>query len=411
MKILYNIFVEFLIFGMKIATFFNEKAKKGVEGRSKSEAIIRRKFSETDRVIWMHAASLGEYEQGLPVLQQLKQKFPGRKVLVTFFSPSGYEIVVKKNHIADAVCYLPFDRKADVQRFCGNFQTEIFFTVKYDFWYNLLETLKENGAKVFVVSALFYERQIFFKPYGKWFVRKLNETVSFFFHQNSSSLKLSETVGLENGAVSGDTRFDRVKQNLMRDNSVDFIGEFKGNSKLVVFGSSWEAEENIAEILAENQQVKIILAPHDLKRIPEIQKKFPSAKLYSEFQNETNSFDFQTLIIDSVGLLSKIYNYAGIAVVGGGFHSKGLHNILEAAVFGVPVIFGDHYRKNPEADALILANGAKSFTDEKSAAEFIFELLKNPQQISEMGNAARQFVENQPDATEIIIGKIEEIMS
>ena len=357
MKLLYNISIFHLELAFKVLSWFNDKIKRGLEGRKQSLEIVKSKISKDDKVIWMHAASLGEYEQGLPVLEKLKEKYPNHKVLVTFFSPSGYENVVKKNK-EDVLCYLPFDKKSTISEFVKAVHPEIFFTVKYDFWYHLLDELKKQNAKVFVISALFYENQVYFKPQGKWFVRELKKNVDWIFHQTEKSLSLALKVGLSKGSVSGDTRFDRVKQIKNRDNLVEYISEFKGNNQLIVFGSSWEAEERIAKILSEKlKNFKIIIAPHDLKRVEHLKQIFPKAILYSELeQSQISNLKSQILIIDCIGLLSKLYSYADIAIVGGGFHDKGLHNILEAATFGIPVIFGNQYKKNPEADGLIAQN-------------------------------------------------------
>ncbi|VXA96479.1 3-deoxy-D-manno-octulosonic acid transferase [Chryseobacterium sp. 8AT] len=409
MAILYSIFVNLLIFGMKVLSLFNDKTKKGVEGRKQSLETVKSAFSSSDKVLWMHAASLGEYEQGLPVLEKLKKNFPDHKILITFFSPSGYENVVKKKHIADAVCYLTFDRKNTVKEFISQFDCELFFTVKYDYWYNLLAELKHKNIKTFVISALFYERQSFFTTYGKWFVKQLKQNITWFFHQTQHSYVLAKHIGLLNSSVTGDTRFDRVKQLRLRNNHVDFVEEFISGKKAIVFGSSWHAEEKIAKIISgKNENLKIIIAPHDLKRVDNLKEIFPSAILYSELQNSPTlqPSNSQTLIIDSIGLLSKLYFYADVAIVGGGFHEAGLHNILEAATFGVPVIFGNHYKKNPEADQLILAKGGKSFENENSAAQFVLDLFKNEKMRLEMSENAEQFVTKQPDSSELILQKI-----
>lgn len=397
---------------MKVGAIFNDKLKKGIEGRKESLKIVQNSFSKTDQVIWMHAASLGEYEQGLPVLEKLKAKFPKHKILITFFSPSGYENVINKNNIADAICYLPFDLSKYLLEFTAQFQTEIFLTVKYEYWYNLLTHLKKNDAKIYVISALFYENQILFKPYGSFFKNKLKQNIDWFFHQTEKSCELAKSIGLEKSSVSGDTRFDRVKQFQTRDNFVAYIQEFKKDKKLLIFGSSWESEEKIAEIIVKKiPQTKIIITPHDLKRISSILNKFPKAVLYSQFSKTQKLKEPKTqiLIIDSIGLLSKLYSYADLAVIGGGFHSAGLHNILEAATFGVPTIFGDHYQNNPEADALILENGAKSFNNEIKAADFILNLMNEKNDISklkELSLNAKHFIEAQPNSSEIILQKI-----
>lgn len=407
MSFLYNIFVNLLIFGMKVFSLFNDKTKKGVEGRKQSLHVVQSKLSKSDRVIWMHAASLGEYEQGLPVLEKLKEEFPAYKILVTFFSPSGYENVIKKKHIADAICYLPFDKKTTVKEFVSQFQTELFFTVKYDYWYHLLGELKNQGTKTYVISALFYESQSFFTSYGKWFVKQLQKNIDWFFHQTELSYALAKSVGLNNSSIAGDTRFDRVKQLRERDNQVRFIQYFIANQKTIVFGSSWQSEEKIAKMITEKENdLKIIIAPHDLKRVYHLQDIFPDALLYSQIQDSGFIQNTQVLIIDSIGLLSKLYSYADIAVVGGGFHDAGLHNILEAATFSVPVIFGNQYKKNPEADDLITAEGGKSFEKENEAADFILFLINDDETLQNMSQNAGKFVSEKPNSTKIILQKI-----
>ncbi|MFT3917864.1 3-deoxy-D-manno-octulosonic acid transferase [Cloacibacterium sp.] len=419
MKFLYNISIFHLELAFKILSLFNDKIKRGIEGRKKSLEIVKANISKTDKTIWMHAASLGEYEQGLPVLEKLKEKYPNHKILVTFFSPSGYENVVKKNK-EDILCYLPFDKKSTISEFVKAVNPEIFFTVKYDFWYHLLDELKKQNAKIYVISALFYDKQIYFKPQGKWFVNELKKNVDWIFHQTEKSFSLAQKVGLNKGSVSGDTRFDRVKQIKNRDNFVEFIAEFKGNEKLIVFGSSWEAEEKLAQNISQKlENFKIIIAPHDLKRVQNLKQIFSNAILYSEIvksqnretENETilqiNDFTTSTiLIIDCIGLLSKLYSYADIAIVGGGFHDKGLHNILEAATFGIPVIFGNKYKKNPEADSLIAQKGGKTFDNEQQASDFVLQLSKDSVLLDEMGENAGKFVHNQPNSSGIILKKI-----
>ncbi|MBL7880359.1 MAG: 3-deoxy-D-manno-octulosonic acid transferase [Chryseobacterium gambrini] len=406
MAFFYNIFIHLLIFGMKVFSLFNDKTKKGVEGRKESLEKVKSGFKKSDEVIWMHASSLGEYEQGLPVLEQLKERFADHKILVTFFSPSGYENVVKKKNIADVICYLPFDKKSAVKEFTGQFDVQLFFTVKYDYWYHLLDELKNKGAKTYVISALFYDRQSFFTSYGKWFVQQLQKNIDWFFHQTQMSFALAKSIGLTKSSVTGDTRFDRVKQLRYRDNRVDWIKDFIGEDKTVVFGSSWQAEEKIAlEVSQGSPYAKLIIAPHDLKRVSYLKQLFPEAILYSEI-NSGENFNSKILIIDSIGLLSKLYSYADVAVVGGGFHDAGLHNILEAATFGVPVIFGNQYRKNPEADGLISADGGRSFENAGLAADFVLFLINNEDSLQAMSENAEKFVSEKPNSTELILQKI-----
>jgi 3-deoxy-D-manno-octulosonic-acid transferase len=396
-----------MIFGMKIFSLFNDKAKKAIQGRKESLRKVQTGFSKRDKVIWMHASSLGEYEQGLPVLEQLKYKLPDHKILITFFSPSGYENVVKKKNIADVVCYLPFDRKTLVKEFVSQMNVALFFTVKYEYWYNLLEELKQKGVKTYVISALFYDTQSFFTSHGKWFVRQLQKNIDWFFHQTEMSYALAKNVGLTKSSVSGDTRFDRVKQLQNQDNHVEFIKDFIGLDKAVVFGSSWQAEEKIAEeVLQGSPYAKLIIAPHDLKRVQHLRQIFPDAVLYSTIHEMAGNFKSRVLIIDSIGLLSKLYSYADIAVVGGGFHSAGLHNILEAATFGVPVIFGNHYLKNPEADELISADGGRSFENAGLAADFVMFLINNEEMMQVMSENAKRFIAEKPESTALIVKKI-----
>lgn len=407
MVFFYNIFISLMVFGMKIFSLFNDKAKKGVLGRKESLQKIQSGFTAKDKVIWMHAASLGEYEQGLPVLEKLKEKFPDHKILITFFSPSGYENVVKRSNIADVICYLPFDKKAQIKEFVSYLNIDLFFTVKYEYWYNLLEELKQKGTKIYVISALFYDTQSFFTSHGKWFVQQLQKNVDWFFHQTEMSYALAKSIGLIQSSVTGDTRFDRVKQLRNQDNHVEFIKDFIGRDKAVVFGSSWQAEEKVAEeVLLGTPYAKLIIAPHDLKRVQHLKQVFPDAILYSTIKEKERNFKSRVLIIDSIGLLSKLYSYADIAVVGGGFHHAGLHNILEAATFGVPVIFGNHYRKNPEADELVSADGGKSFEKTGLAADFVMFLINNEEILCRMSENAKKFVAEKPESTALIVEKI-----
>ena len=237
----------------------------------------------------------------------------------------------------------------------------------------------------------------------------MKKNVDFFFHQTKHSTALAKGIGLKNSLTAGDTRYDRVRQLRLRDNSVEFIAAFKLDHKTIVFGSSWEAEERLAEMIAaKNKDVKLIIAPHDLKRVAHLKELFPAAILYSQISDKQSLryLNVKILIIDCIGLLSKLYSYGDLAIVGGGFHSKGLHNILEAATFGIPVFFGDQYTKNPEADELIARNGGKSFEDEFFAAPYLLALLKDDVSLQKMGENALKFIEGQPVASKIILSKI-----
>lgn len=413
MSVLYPIFVRLLVLGFKIGALFNSKLRLGLQGRKKSLQKVRSRISPEEPLLWMHAASLGEYEQGLPVLELLEKRYPNYKTLITFFSPSGYEIVERKNSNPQRVlCYLPFDLKSEISPFVNSLNTKIFFTVKYDYWYELIKQLNARSTKLFVVSALFYKNQVFFKPIGKPLVEKLKSGMHWFFHQTPQSLDLANSVGLSQGSVSGDTRYDRVKENVRKAASIPFIQEFKGLSPLLIFGSSWEAEEKIAyEISQLHPEAKIVIAPHDLTRLKKLKIQMPEALLYSEIMNAESEKcqNARVLIIDSIGKLSTLYGYGDLAVVGGGFHSKGLHNCLEAAAFGIPVFFGNKYKENPEADALIQANAAQSFSTTEEALYFISQLLRDSARLKTMGQNARDFVASQPSSATLILQKIEEI--
>lgn len=413
MSVLYPFFIRLLILGFKIGALFNAKLRLGLRGREKSLEKVRSRISLEEPVLWMHAASLGEYEQGLPVLELLERQYPHYKTLITFFSPSGYEVVERKNSNPNRVlCYLPFDLKSEMTPFVNSLNTQIFFTVKYDYWYELIKQLNASSTKLFVVSALFYKNQVFFKPIGKPLVEKLKKGIHWFFHQTLESLSLADSLGLTQGSVSGDTRFDRVKENVRQAVSIPFIPEFKGEHPLLIFGSSWEAEEKIAfEISHLHPEAKVLIAPHDLARLKKLRTLLPEALFYSEItsENSRKCRDARILVLDSIGMLSKVYGYGDLAVVGGGFHSKGLHNCLEAAAFGIPVFFGNQYRENPEADALIEAEAARSFSTVEEAQQYISQLLRDSDRLQAMGRNAGNFVDAQPSSATLILEKIEEI--
>ncbi|MDL1913518.1 MAG: 3-deoxy-D-manno-octulosonic acid transferase [Bergeyella sp.] len=405
---LYSLFIFFLRTGIALGSQFNDKLKKGHEGRKSSLDRVKKILHPQDSVLWMHAASLGEYEQGLPVFEQLKKHYFQCKTLLTFFSPSGYEFVERKTpNIADVICYLPYDEFYGMKAFVACFTPKIFFTVKYDFWYHLLSVLKERKTSVYVVSALFYDKQVFFRSYGKWMVKNLKMNVDTFFHQTERSKELAMSIGLMSSVFSGDTRMDRVKETVSKDLHIKGISAFCDKKLSIVFGSAWQGEDEIAQNIYERHpEIKLLIAPHDLKRVALLKKRFFSSVLYSEWKEQPVSEDFRVLIIDSIGLLSRLYSYGDIAVVGGGFHSGGLHNILEAAVFGLPVIFGNHYKKNPEADALISAGGAKTFSDTASASDFVSKLVSDSVLRKSMSLMSKDFVERQPSASALVVGKV-----
>ncbi|MDU8885873.1 glycosyltransferase N-terminal domain-containing protein [Yeosuana sp. MJ-SS3] len=374
---IYNIGITVVDFGLKCVAPFNNKIKLGVKGRAKTFDILKSKLNKSDKTLWFHCASLGEYEQGLPVFQDLKKLYKNHKIVLSFFSPSGYEIK-KDSSIADIVVYLPLDSKTNASNFIDIIRPELTVFVKYEIWPNYLSTLKQGNYKTILISALFRETQTFFRFYGK----KLKKALFAFDHiftQDQQSKDLLKSIGFNSVTVSGDTRFDRVLNQLDQDNLLPFIEAFKQDSLCFVAGSIWPEDE---EILVEyintqsSKKLKFILVPHDIKTpyIEKLQQKIKlNSVLYSKKENK-NLKDFQVLIIDTVGYLSRIYKYADIAYVGGGMGTKGLHNTLEAAVFGIPIIIGKNYSKHPEAISMIDHGGMFSVS-KLQEFEKIMELL------------------------------------
>jgi 3-deoxy-D-manno-octulosonic-acid transferase len=407
MLLLYNIVLLVAHQILKIVALFSSKIALFVNGRKTVFVTLQNKLSKNDKTIWFHAASLGEYEQGLPVMEAVKQKFPNHKLVLTFFSPSGYE-VRKNNTITDVTIYLPLDTKANAKRFLELVHPEMVFFIKYEFWPNYLNQIKKQNpkTKLYSISGIFRANQVFFKSYGR-FLRNALRNFDYFFVQNSESKKLLESIDFTNVQISGDTRFDRVVAILERDNSLDFIQNFKGNSKLIVVGSSWPKDEEFLSdyINSTSEDVKFIIAPHNIK--PEqiaslrsqINKKFI---LFSQKENAILS-DSQVFIIDTIGILTKIYSYADIAYVGGGFGNPGVHNILEPATFGVPIIIGPNFAHFAEATDLVHLNGVISVSN-KADLKRVFDLLLNSESIrKEKGAICSQFVQDYKGATNKIL--------
>ena len=379
-----------------------------VNGRKDVFPTLKNKIAPNDKTIWFHAASLGEFEQGLPVMEQIKKQFPQHKIIVTFFSPSGYE-VRKNNSIADVTVYLPLDTKSNAQKFLELVHPELVFFIKYEYWPNYLNELKKQNTKTYLISGIFRENQAFFKWYGG-FYRKALQTFDYFFVQNDSSKQLIQNIGFNNVKVSGDTRFDRVVSILERDNTLDFIEQFKNNQITIVVGSSWPKDENLLVNYINNssENVKFIIAPHNIKgeQIANLKQQIEKATvLFSEKENK-NLAEFQVFIIDTIGILTKIYSYADIVYVGGGFGNPGVHNILEPATFGVPIVVGPNYSHFAEATALINMNGCVSITNQKQLNEAFDLLLNNEDERHEKGHICSTFVQMNKGATDIILKHI-----
>lgn len=392
---------------LKIAALFSPKMKLFVNGRKTVFETLEQKLEQGNKTIWFHAASLGEYEQGLPVMEELRKLYPNHKIVLTFFSPSGYEIR-KNTAAADVVVYLPLDTKANAAKFVKTVNPEMAFFIKYEFWPNYLHKLQKTGAKVYLISGIFRESQAFFKWYGG-FYREALKTFRHFFVQYESSKKLLQKIGFQNITVSGDTRYDRVSKILERDNSLPFIEDFINGKTTFVFGSSWPKDEMLfIDFVNENKDVKFIIAPHDISKghvseiVATVKNKYV---LFSEMEGK-NLAEYDVFIIDTIGILGKIYSYADIAYVGGGFGTSGLHNILEPAAFGVPIVIGPNHKKFPEAAALIHFGGSLEAKNGEDFRHILAELLHNKDYRHEAGHKAATFVSMNRGAVNRIINHI-----
>ena len=408
MYFVYNLIIQLVALLLQFLALFSPKMKLFVEGRKTVFQTLQNKISSTDKTIWFHAASLGEYEQGLPVIEKIKIQYPNHKVVVTFFSPSGFE-VRKNNTVADVTVYLPLDTKSNAEKFIRIVHPEMVFFIKYEYWPNYLNELKNLAVKTYLISGIFREKQAFFKWYGG-FYRNALKTFDYFFVQNDSSKKLLQSIGYNNLKISGDTRFDRVVSILERDNSLDFIEQFKNNKTTIVIGSSWPKDESllINYINNSSKDIKFIIAPHNIKseQIQELKNSIiQKTILFSEKENK-NLSEFQVFIIDTIGILTKIYSYADIAYVGGGFGNHGVHNILEPATFGVPIVIGPNFSHFAEATALVHQEGCISISNQNELNETFNLLINNEDERHEKGHICSTFVQMNKGATDIILKHI-----
>ena len=413
MLFIYNLIVLFASQILKLLALFSPKMKLFVDGRKAVFQTLKDKIQLEDKVFWFHAASLGEYEQGLPVIEKVKTQFPHHKIVITFFSPSGYE-VRKNNTIADVTVYLPLDSKANAKEFLDLIHPEKVFFIKYEFWPNYLLELKQRNISTYLISGIFRENQVFFKWYGG-FYRNALKSFNYFFVQNEKSKVLLQSIGFTNVRVSGDTRFDRVVAILEKDNSLDFIEQFKNNQTTIVIGSSWPKDEELLVNFMNqaDDNVKFIIAPHNIKaeQIQNLQRSITKKTiLFSEY-NEWTSRDlslreYNVFIIDTIGILTKIYSYADIAYVGGGFGNPGVHNILEPATFGIPIVIGSNYSHFAEATALVGLEGCISVKNQSELNEAFDLLLQNEDERYEKGHICSTFVQMNKGATQTIMNHI-----
>ena len=417
-KSLYNLFLFLYSCGIRVVAIANPKARKWISGRKDIFETIYSKLKTQNlsiamtgsKPIWIHCASLGEFEQGRPLLEELKATNPKQKIVLTFFSPSGYEVM--KDYIgADFVFYLPMDSPVHAKKFLDAVNPSLVLWVKYEYWFYYLTEIKRRNIPTLLVSGIFRKNQPFFKWYGNiW--RKMLESFTHFFVQNKESQKLLATLGFtKNVTLNGDTRFDRVLEIAEHFAPIAGIEKFCGDSQVIVAGSTWEEDEiELLHFVNVHKNVKFIIAPHEIDKVnlKDVKDEFPRAIFYSELENNQQS-TLNILIIDNIGMLSRLYKYATITYVGGGYGADGVHNVLEAAVYGKPVVFGPVYEKFDEAIGLVNAGGAISIDGGPVKVENVLNnLLNDEAERKRMGEAARQFVYENAGASKKIMQFIQE---
>lgn len=407
----YNIFLKLYTAGIYIVSLWNNKALLWIKGRKDIFKTIEYSLLTTHSsqlTIWMHCASLGEFEQGRPVIEKIKKEYPAYNIILTFFSPSGYEI--EKNYQGvDHVFYLPMDSASNAKKFIDLIDPKLVLWVKYEYWYYYLTELKKKNIPTLLISGSFREGQPFFRLYGK-FWRKMLDCFTYYFLQNEDSKDLLATVGIKNVTVSGDTRFDRVIAIAENFDDIPLIKEFCKNSKVIVAGSTWEDDEaELTHYAKTNTDIKFIIAPHEIDKenLRFVKKEFKGSIFYSEL-NDMNIENTNTIIIDNIGMLSRLYKYAYITYVGGGFGGDGLHNILEAAVYGKPVIFGPEFEKNFEAQELIDCGGGITIKNALELEKVLNHLLNNDEELKTRSVSAKNYVYSNAGATKKIMEYIQE---
>ena len=404
----YNLIIYLYLLGVAIYSLFNEKVRKMWRGEREAFKILREKVDPQAKYVWFHAASLGEFEQGRPLMEQLRREHPEYKILLTFFSPSGYE--VRKNYEgADIICYLPLDTITNARRFLRTIRPVMAFFIKYEFWYNYLHILKHRGVPVYSVSSIFRPEQVFFKWYGRQYGRVLN-CFTHFFVQNEMSKELLAKIGITAVSVVGDTRFDRVLQIKEAAKQLQIVETFKQDANVFVAGSSWPPDEEIfIPYFNEHRDWKLIIAPHVIgeDHLKQIEKLLEGRRVvrYTAAMDEEEISKADVLIIDCFGLLSSIYHYGEIAYVGGGF-GVGIHNVLEAAVWDVPVFFGPNNQKFQEAQGLKAVGGGIDFQTYEQFASQMDLFLSDPEKLKVAGESAGRFVQSLAGATEKVLSSV-----
>lgn len=407
MKLIYNLGILVYYAVVCIASLFNDKAKKFVEGRRGVFSFLAERIVFNDKFIWMHVSSLGEFEQGRPIIEAIRRKHPEYKIILTFFSPSGYE-VRKDYEGAEIVCYLPMDTSWNAERFIRIVNPSIAVFIKYEFWGNYLSELKKRSIPTYIVSAIFREEQVFFKPYGGWY-RKFLSNFEHLFVQDENSRGLLASIGIKNVSVVGDTRFDRVLAIAKASKELPVVDAFKAGRSVLVVGSSWPKDEAfLLPYFNARPDVKLIIAPHEVheSHLEEIISKLdrPYVRYSKATPEEAAAAD--CLIIDCFGLLSSIYRYGEVAYVGGGF-GVGIHNILEAAVYGMPVVFGPNYQRFREAVEMAKVGAAFPIQDAVSFDALMDDLMDTRSAVFQKASSeARRFVSNNCGASEAVLNAL-----
>ena len=403
---LYNLAIGIYDLIVHIMAPFSRKPRKMMKGHWVVYELLRQQIEKDARYIWFHAASLGEFEQGRPLIEKIRAKYPDYKILLTFFSPSGYE--VRKNYRgADVVCYLPFDKPRNVKKFLDISNPVMAFFIKYEFWKNYLDELNKRRIPVYSVSSIFRKDQIFFKWYGGTY-RNVLKNFDYLFVQNEASRRFLSKIGINKVTVVGDTRFDRVLQIREEAKELPLVEKFKGDSFTLVAGSSWGPDEDLfLEYFNTHPEMKLIIAPHviDENHLVEIISKLKRPYVRNTRADERNVQKADCLIIDCFGLLSSIYRYGEVAYIGGGF-GVGIHNTLEAAVYGIPVVFGPKYQKFMEAKQLIEAQGAFSISNYEELGSLFDRFLTDEHFHRETGSNAGFYVTNNAGATDKVLSMI-----
>lgn len=400
---MYQVAIYLYLCGVALASIFSKKVKKMWKGERQTLDILKSKVNPNHQYIWFHAASLGEFEQGRPLIERIRADYPEYKILLTFFSPSGYEVRKNYEH-ADIVCYLPIDTIRNARRFLRTVRPCMAFFIKYEFWYNYLHILKHRNVPVYSVSSIFREHQIFFRWYGKSYAGVLR-CFTHFFVQNEKSKHLLHTIGIDTVDVVGDTRFDRVLQIKEKAQQLPIVEAFKADKKVFVAGSSWAPDEDIfIPFMNECKDWKMIIAPHVIseEHLKRIEEKCKGKTVRYTATTPEEAAQAQCLLIDCFGLLSSVYHYGEVAYVGGGF-GAGIHNVLEAAVWGIPVIFGPNNQRFQEAQQLKRVHAGIEITDQTSFAMVMSQFMTHADVLQQCGQAAETFVVERAGATEKIL--------